>query len=89
MWHSKRGKEICETYISGSGTQFKYENIHTQRETPTVQSHAVRFWMAPTAASMETGLVQVLSTVRYLSIRSLLHSGRYSLADAGNLGASL
>lgn len=55
----------------------------------TSQSQAVRFWMAPAAASMETGLVQLLSMSRYSCIKSFPHSDWYSLPDGGSFGGNL
>ena len=38
---------------------------------------------------MDTGLVQVFSTDRYNSSKSLPHSARYSVEEAGKLGGDL
>ena len=38
---------------------------------------------------MDTGLVQVFNTDRYSSSKSLPHSARYSVEEAGKLGGDL
>ena len=73
-------------------THTKHTSTHLLWHRPTAltnQSQAVRFWIAPAAASMDTGLVQVFNTDRYSSSKSLPHSARYSVEEAGKFGADL